>query len=455
MPTHYLSKSEIYRDTHKNGFRHVYQQIHSPEPTANIYLYCNVGSAMEPPNLRGVSHFIEHMCFKGTPTNPKPSDFLYIFDSTGAHFNAFTAQRYTAYVIKCHSNDLGRLLHTLSDGVLNSVFNPAEYKKELKVVVEESVKFLDDNQDNAEIQTARMLYAGTPFEHPIDWYEYHTDPHSELTVRSKVLEFYKKWYIPKNMVLSVAGNLSYKNFMQALRGTHFLRGGASNPSTNCDVLGITMPPRSGGEPRFHVANINVPKTSYISIGFRTCAYNSPDKYVLDFLAELFSGFFNSKMFSTLRDKNGLTYLSKASTGYCEYGGDFKLFAISDIDRLFVNGTRGTPGVIPLMVSLIRGIKESGPSSDEMRLTKIHLQRSREIVQLSEECASYNGAWILLHPEEDVLVPFPNVYKEFIAGITAAQVRDVARRYFIQDNLCVCVLGRGVKRVEVERCFGGI
>jgi predicted Zn-dependent peptidase len=421
---------------------------------------------MEPPNLRGVSHFIEHMCFKGTPTYSKPSDCLYIFDSTGAYFNAYTTQRFTVYLIKCHVNDLGQLLHTLSDGVLNSKFNPDEYRKELKVVVEESIKLLDNNEANADIQTDRLLYAGTPFGYPVDWYEYHKDKHSDLANRAKVMEFYKKWYCPQNMVLSVTGNLSYKNFTQALQRTHFLKGGASNPNAvHEDLRDIKL--RSSG-PQYYVANINVPKTSYVSIGFRTCTYDSLDKYVLDFIAELFSGFFNSKMFSILREQNGLTYASKASTEYYDCGGDFTLFAVSDIERLFVSKQTGViprlvsfvreqkkPGVIPLIVSMVREIKESGPTPDEMRLTKLHLQRSRELVRLSNECASYNGEWILRHPDKDVLVPFPNVYDKYIANITAEQVRDVARKYFIQENLCVCVLGRGVKQDNVKQFCGTI
>lgn len=446
-----MKRDTIIRNkTHENGFRSVYQHISSTEPKISIYLYCNVGSAMEPPSLRGVAHFIEHMCFKGTPTHPNPRDFLHIFDSTGAYFNAFTTQRYTVYVVQCHSHDLAQILYTLSDGVLNSSFSPTEYKKEIKVVVEESIRLLDDNDDQSDIIINKMLYAGTPFEYPVDWYEYHTSPESEIMNRQKVLAFYKKWYHPQNMVLSVSGNLSYKQFEHALRGTFFMRK-QTTCGVRAELYGLYTPPRSGGAAQYKITPIKVPKTSYVSIGFRTCTYNSPDKYVLDFLAELLSGFFSSKLYSTLRDDNGLTYFSKTFTENYECGGEFVLYAISDVDKLLHNGTNKKPGVIPIIISVLREIKANGPTAAEMRLTKMHIQRSRELVKLSDECAIYNGEYLTMHPEEDaVVVPYQDVYAKYFADITSTQVRDIARKYFIQENMCVCVLGKGVIQQDIER-----
>lgn len=437
------SMEPLFVNTHANGFRHIYQQLDTSEPTTHIYLYCGVGSAMDPPNLRGVSHFIEHMCFKGTRAKPKATDFIRIFDRAGAYFNAFTVQRFTGYTVKCHHADLELLLHTLSDGVLNSIFDVVEYKKELKVVVEESVKLLDDYESQAEDHINKMVYAGTPFEHPIDCYEYHK---SDSYNRESVMDFYKKWYCPSNMVLSVCSNIPYKAFQHALKDTHFLK--KAGPHITPDYTLYTLPIPSSTV-QYKIASIDSPKTSYVSIAFRVCAYNSPDKYLLDFLAEIFSGHFISKLYVALRQDNGLTYYSNAYTEYHEMCGDFTIVAVSDVEKLFTNGRGGKKGVIPIIIDTVNDILRNGPSKDEMDITKMNIQRSREISNLTEKCAEYNGEYVLLNPG-NVPIPYQKFYETYYQNITAEQIRDVARKYLSLSNMSVCVLGKGVKQSTAER-----
>ena len=439
---------EIHTYTHTNGFRHVYQRIRTTEPTVYIYLYCNVGSAMEPPNLRGVSHFVEHMCFKGTPSHPKARDFLHIFDSTGCYFNGYTSKRSTLYYIKCHANDLAHLLFALSDGVLNSVFVPGEYKKELKVVTEEMIRAMDNNNLKAKTYSDQMVYAGTPFERPVDSYDYHTDPDSDLASRKKVIEFYKKWYCPQNMILSVSGNLSYKDFVHTLGQSHFLRGSRIEGNLSLSNLYIRPIPSTG--PEYNITSLDIPKTSYVSISFRTCDYNSTDKYVLDFLSELFSSYFSSKLTSMLRQENGLTYTSQTTTAYYECGGDFTIFAVSDVDKLV-----STPGVIPIIISLLNETKAKGVTTNELRLTKMYLQRSRELGIMTDECAAHNGEWLLMHPNGEDIIPYQNVYDDFFANITSAQIKRVAQKYFVAENMTVCVMGKGVNKASIIRACSKI
>ena len=435
--------------THKNGFRHVYQTIHTSEPTAYIYLYCNVGSAMEPQNLRGASHFIEHMCFKGSHKHPKSIDFIRVFDRTGAYFNAFTTNRFTLYVVKCHRDDLAILLDTLSDGVLNATFSPKEYHKELKVVVEESVKNLDDHQCIIENDINKLVYSGTPFEYPVDCYDYHKkNKDNDISKRELVIDFYKTWYRPQNMILSVASNLSNKQFEDALRGTAFLHGPNALPMPPFPAL--YTPPSSQMSARYQISGLpSSPKTSYISISFRVCEYNSPDKYVLDLLAELFSGFFSSKLFVALREENGLTYLSDTNTEYYESCGDFTIFAISDVSKLFIYDREHKKGVLPIIVDTLNEILKHGPSNEELHVTKLNMHRSREISNVAENCAEYNGEWVLMHPNNEPPVPFQQEFDTYYATITRDKIRDVARKYFKRENMSVRIFGNGVKQREVE------
>ena len=104
-----------------NGFRLVYEKSLNKLPICAIQVFCDVGSAYESENIRGVSHFIEHMCFKGTKQMPKTKDILIHYDKIGADFNAYTEKRYTCYTLKCHNDNIKNSIVILSDMLLNSI----------------------------------------------------------------------------------------------------------------------------------------------------------------------------------------------------------------------------------------------------------------------------------------------------------------------------------------------
>ena len=98
------NKKEIQTHTFPNGFKVVYQKCLQPLPITTIYTFCKVGSAYETDKVRGASHFVEHMCFKGTHKREKARDILKKYDEIGAFFNAYTEKRFTAYMVKCNDD---------------------------------------------------------------------------------------------------------------------------------------------------------------------------------------------------------------------------------------------------------------------------------------------------------------------------------------------------------------
>ena len=112
-----------------NGFRLVYQKSYNKIPVSHIYAFCDVGPVYETEDLRGASHIIEHMCFKGTNKIPKIKKLFKHYDRIGAYFNAYTDIRYTAYTLKCEDNYMDHSIQIMADMILNSKFNKKEFQK--------------------------------------------------------------------------------------------------------------------------------------------------------------------------------------------------------------------------------------------------------------------------------------------------------------------------------------
>jgi predicted Zn-dependent peptidase len=127
-----------------NGFRVIYEKSHVSVNDTHIQVFCDVGSAYETDNLRGASHFIEHMCFKGTHKVPTTKELMVNYDRIGAYFNAYTEKRYTCYVLRCDDEYIENSLVIMSEMILNSRFDKKEFVKEQRVVVEENIRDSDD-----------------------------------------------------------------------------------------------------------------------------------------------------------------------------------------------------------------------------------------------------------------------------------------------------------------------
>ena len=133
------------RHTFPNGFQLVYEPSMHHIPVTHISVYVKVGSAYETERVRGASHLVEHMCFKGTHHIKKPRNILLQYNQVGAYFNAYTEKRFTCYVVVCDNDHIEKISQQLADMILHSSFSKKEFDKEQHVVVEESIRLEDDH----------------------------------------------------------------------------------------------------------------------------------------------------------------------------------------------------------------------------------------------------------------------------------------------------------------------
>lgn len=429
------SQIETYKFS--NGFRIVYQKSSNNIPVSHIYAFCDVGPVYESHDLRGASHFIEHMCFKGTNKIPKVKKLFKHYDKIGAYFNAYTETRYTAYTLKCDDNYMENSLRIMADMILNSNFEEKEFRKEEMVVMEENIQDSDDLVQQLNDEMNSILYKGSSFELPIDHIKYHKTKYDY----KKVLDFYHNFYQPSRIVLSIISNISFSSFRTFLKNTLFVK--KQSKCTILPTIKYNIDPQDGIEIR--MISRKRTNTTHFLIGFRT---QTTDKYYLNTLKHILSSTFNSRLYILLREKEGLTYTSRAYVDYNELYGGFYIYAETDKTKIMRNN--GKKGVFPIVLDMLCNLVRHGITQEELTITKGYLHGSLNMALANNErVVTHNGTRMLLHPENEI-VPFAKLYDTNYKSITKTDIDRVIRKYFITNGMFICMAGDNLPNENLIR-----
>jgi predicted Zn-dependent peptidase len=430
----------INKHTFDNGFRIVHENPQSKLPVTSIQLFCDYGSVNEIDGLHGAAHFIEHMCFKGTRKIPNGKEIFINYDKIGAYFNANTERRYTRYIIVCQDDYVNNCIYILSDMLMNSTFNKKEFEKERKVVVEENIRNEDNASDIIDVNMNKMLYNGSSYANEIDTLSFHT---AKTLQYEDVFEMYKMFYVPNRMVLSIVSNISFQKINEALQRTYFMKTPKiCNFNYNKYQKITTFSKQDKIE--YNIQTKKGLTTLHVSIGFRTCPYNSEDKYILNLLSNIIGGTTSSRLFTMLRQDNGLTYRSHSYTTYYEHLGDLTIEIETDYHKILKDGNK--KGIIPLIIGMLNDLIKKGVSQTELTNTKSNLKGSMALdLQSVETSTFHNGLCFLM--ENDPQIPYIDLYDKCYSSITKKQINQMIHTYFIKENMSVCLLGEHVPTIE--------
>ena len=430
----------INKDTFDNGFHIVHEKPLSNLPITSIQLFCDYGSAYEKDGVRGAAHFIEHMCFKGTRKIPNGKEIFTHYNKIGAYFNANTERRYTRYTITCEDDYVNNCMYILSDMLMNSTFNKKEFEKEKKVVVEENIRNEDDASDIIDVNMNKLLYNGSSYAHEIDTLLFHN---TKTLNYNDVFEMYKMFYVPNRMVLSIVSNISYQKINDALKRTYFYKAPKICNFNYNKYQKITMFSKQD-KIEYNIQSKKGLTTLHLSIGFRTSPYNSNDKYILNLLSNIIGGNTSSRLFTMLRQDNGLTYKSNCYTNYYEHLGDLTIEIETDYRKILKDGNK--KGIIPLVIGILNDLIKKGVSQSELINTKTNLKGSMTLdLQNVETSAFHNGLDMLM--ENDTQISYIDLYDKCYSSITKKQINEMIRKYFIKENMSVCLLGEHVPPIE--------
>lgn len=409
--------------TYQNGLRVIYEKTLSDRQTTHIQAFCDVGSIHEPCNMKGAAHFIEHMCFKGTVGKPDFRKIYSVYDNIGAYINATTEKRYTKYSVICDTNHMENILPTLADMMLNSVFNSVDLRREEKIVIEENTIIDKDPSDKLFSGIDAMLYNGTPYARPIDALEYH----KPLFNRDEIMKFYKMYYQPNRMVLSITSQLSFETIRKYIANTHFAK---SNSSTEYIYPNITINRTPSEGIQYKIIRAT---GTFVSIGFRVLA---EDKWPLVCLGAILSGTMNSRLWKILRDDGGISYNVNSDCTTYEQNGDFFIYVDSNSSKIIRDGSK--PGVLQLLIRLLNDLIQNGITQAELDVAKGYLRGTLiRNSELGNIVTDYNGEQAILFPGISI-IPYSQIYTKRLARIDKATIHACIRKYFKKELMSVCI-----------------
>lgn len=290
-----------------NGLRVVLAPLESFKSVTAIVM-CGAGSRYETKGTNGISHFLEHMFFKGTHKRPSAQDISHELDAIGADYNAFTGKESTAYYIKSASQHLPMLLDMLSDMLWNSKFDLKEIEKERGVIIEELNLYKDTPARHVAEIYEQVLWG----DQPLGW-----DIGGEKDVINKISKqdfaaYIKARYVPGNIVLTIAGHFDKKEVL-ALIHKYYSKRDKSNAPQFLPVV------EDQKKPQLQVKFKDTDQ-AHLVVGFRGLPATHPDRYNLAILGTILGGGMSSRLFVNVREKHGLAYYVRASNeGYHDTG----------------------------------------------------------------------------------------------------------------------------------------
>lgn len=274
----------------QNGVRIVLETIPTVRSVA-IGVWIGTGSRYEDQKNNGISHFLEHMFFKGTTTR-SAKDIAESFDSIGGQVNAFTSKEYTCYYAKVLDTHSQFALDVLADMFFNSTFVEEELKKEQKVVLEEIKMYEDTPDDIVHDLLSRAVFGDHPLGYPI----LGTEETLNTFTGVKLNEYIHERYTPENVVISIAGNIEDSFIQEVEKYFGAYKGGNKETPENI--------------PSFHSNRISRKKETeqaHLCIGFDGLKVGHKDIYSLITLNNILGGSMSSRLFQEVREQRGLAY----------------------------------------------------------------------------------------------------------------------------------------------------
>lgn len=290
--------AEFEKITLENGLRVILSHLPAFRSVTAIVL-CGAGSRYETHETNGVSHFLEHMFFKGTKARPTASDISHALDEIGADYNAFTGKENTGYHIKAASQHLPLILDMLSDMLWNSKFDEGEIEKERGVIVEE-INLYEDTPMRRVAEIYEQVLWG---DQPLGWDIGGKKEVIRTLTKRNFLNYIDARYVPNNMVLSIAGDFKRSEAI-ALIEKYF------GHHKKAEVAGFLPVSEAQKKP---VLKVTYKKTdqAHLVVGFRGLKLGHPDRYNAAILAIILGGGMSSRLFVNVREKRGLAYYVRA------------------------------------------------------------------------------------------------------------------------------------------------
>jgi len=341
----------VSRTTLPSGLRIVTEEVPTVRSVA-FGIWANVGSRDESPKVAGASHFLEHLLFKGT-TNRSALDISAAIDAVGGEMNAFTGKEYTCFYARVIDSDFSIAAEVICDMIRDSIIRAEDVDSERTVVLEEIAMRDDDPSDLVHDLFAETLYGDTPVGRPILGT---VDSITNMS-RKSVHDYYKKKYLPENLVVAVAGNIKHERVVEQVTK---LLGSFLDSSAKPAALRPTKKVVAQGKGEIGLI-YRKSEQANILLGFPSIDRNDERRFALSVLTSALGGGMSSRLFQEVREKRGLAYSVYASMQQFAGAGILSLYAGCNPDK----GNE----VTAIFRDVLADVIQSGLSDEELERAK--------------------------------------------------------------------------------------
>ncbi|MBI4276441.1 insulinase family protein, partial [Candidatus Uhrbacteria bacterium] len=386
----------------QNGSRVILAPLHETQAVTVLVLF-PVGSRYEKKVVNGVSHFLEHMMFKGTKKRPDTQTISRELDRVGAEFNAYTSKDHTGYYVKITHDRLEHALDITSDMLYNSLFKQEEITREKNVVIEEIHMYEDNPMMHIDDIFEELLFGATPLGWQISG--------SRETVaglpREAIVKHFKTFYRPKDMVLAIGGRFDEVLARKLIEKYYVVSGHKFGIPTK--ALRVTAGSRG---PRVRL-QFKETQQVHLQLGVRAYPYRDPRLPALNLLNVILGGNMSSRLFINIRERHGLCYYIRSGVGSFHDTGVFGVQAGLDKGRI--------RDAIKLIVAELTRMREKGVTEKELYDAKqfVHGKMTlglEESSEIAEWCGKQEVLTNQIKTPEEKLIEIDKVTQADVHGI---------------------------------------
>lgn len=390
------------------------------------------GSRSEDKDINGISHFLEHMFFKGAERFKNAKEVSGAIDSVGGQFNAFTGKEYAGYYVKLVSEKKELAMDVLSDMMLNARFDEEEIKKERGVILEEFNMYQDTPMYQVAWNFERAMFG----DQPLGWDEIGEKDIIRRLTREDFVSYKESLYTPENMILVLAGDIKHEDAvtmaekyfpMEAVKATREHK--AFEPKVD-SMKQVSLQSKKTEQ-------------AHLVCGYPGIANEHPDHYVLQVLSTILGGNMSSRMFLAVREAKGLAYYISTSTeDYLDTGTVYT--------RAGVDVTRIDDAVRAIMEEYEK-LRYVEVPEDELKKGKDYLKGTLALtLEDSERVAMMLARNELLY---DNVETYADIAKG-IDAVTSEDIKRVANELFVPENLHLSVIGPYEDEAHFEKVIKG-
>ena len=410
----------------KNGLRIVAVPI-KDSPSVTVMSMVEAGSEYEDKSVNGISHFLEHMCFKGTSNRPKSIDISKEFDSMGAQNNAFTTYEFTGYWGKAHSKHTDKILDIIADMYLNPTLPEAELEKEKGVITEEINMYEDLPKMHVEEVFDSLLYGDQPAGRSV------LGPKENIKrmKRNDFVDYRKTHYVASKTVIVVAGRIDpgaifkkvEKAFKTANRGKVVRKKRVVEKQSN---------------PAIKIEHKDTDQ-AHLIIGVRTFDLFDKRMPALKVLSTILGTGMSSRLFQKMREELGICYYTKSEIK--EFTDHGSLMISAGVDK-----TRINIGVSSILEEIKRIRDEKVPEHELQKAKDCMIGNMYLGLESSDALAGFFGVQEILREK----IKTPAEIEKEIRKVTSNDVQNLAKQIMRNDRLNLAIVGKPENDVQLKK-----